>query len=401
MAYQDESIKDGDFKYGRMSFPELIAEALNNAPKGELVISDIFKSINLRHPQYKLEDMRWQKNVRGAISRNKNFAKANNYQQYWKFSEAYSIRGYIPGPKVAHEGKLQKSNNTKPGNTELTAECHFCEMKKNELKRDLLMPFLRFNSDKDQFECSLCNFSSSNRRKVYSHIRSIHANEINTKAIPDKTSENNQECDGSSCKKVYGRQGKNFWCKKCLQKKQLAEEMKKKESKVCQECGLTVQYQHLEAHRKAKHYQEKQNCNICLLEFPSRIHLTAHKRYHHEKIPCTQCGKLFGARYMKQHIQLAHIPDDQETYLPEHKNGKNYTVKKFGKLGKRVVYLHEGFTYHKIFQNRTTLRCQWARSLTRNKCTGTANLFLNIENPNLSHIEEKNPHNHENKFGTQ
>ena len=118
MAYQDESIKDGDFKNGKMSFPELIAEALDNAPNGELVISDIFKSINLRHPQYKLEDMRWQNTVRGAISRNKDFAKAtnkaNNYQQYWKFSQAYSILA----PKVVHEGKLQKSNNTKPSNLE-------------------------------------------------------------------------------------------------------------------------------------------------------------------------------------------------------------------------------------------------------------------------------------------
>ena len=287
--------------------------------------------------------------------------------------------------------------------TEWTEECDICEMKKNndELKRDLLIPFLRFNSEKNQFECILCNWFSSDRRKLYSHIRSIHGKEISTKAIPDKKSENNQECDGTSCKKVYGRMGKQFWCKKCLQKKQLAEDMKKKESNLCPECGVTVQYQYLEAHRKHKHNQEKQNCNICLREFPNRIYLTAHRRNHHEKIPCSQCGKLFAARYMNQHIQLIHTTDDQETYLPEHKNGKNYTVKKFGKLGKRVSYFHEGFTYHKMFKNRTTLRCQWARSLTRNKCNGTANLFLNIENPNLSYIEEKNPHNHENKFGTQ
>ena len=61
--------------------------------------------------------MRWQNSVSGALSRNKNFAKgnkANKYQRYWKFSEAYSI----PAPKVVHEGKLQKSNNTKPSNLE-------------------------------------------------------------------------------------------------------------------------------------------------------------------------------------------------------------------------------------------------------------------------------------------
>jgi DNA-directed RNA polymerase subunit RPC12/RpoP len=115
MTYQDGSIKDGNFKNGRMSYAELITEALNNAPRGELVISDIFKSINLRHPQYKLEDMRWQNSVSGAISRNKNFAKgnkANKYQRYWKFSEADSILA----SKVVNELKLKKSNNTKNGN---------------------------------------------------------------------------------------------------------------------------------------------------------------------------------------------------------------------------------------------------------------------------------------------
>ena len=117
MAYQDGSMKDGNLKNGKMSYAELIIEALNNAPKGELVISDIFKSINLRHPQYKLEDMRWQNSVSGAISRNKNFAKgnkANKYQRYWKFSEADSILA----PKVVNGLKFIKSNNSKNGNLE-------------------------------------------------------------------------------------------------------------------------------------------------------------------------------------------------------------------------------------------------------------------------------------------
>ena len=117
MAYQDESIKDGDFKYGRMSFPELIAEALNNAPKGELVISDIFKSINLRHPLYKLEDLGWQNTVRGAISRNKNFAKANkanNYQQYWKFSEADQGESIEDGDLMSYAELITEALNNAP-----------------------------------------------------------------------------------------------------------------------------------------------------------------------------------------------------------------------------------------------------------------------------------------------
>ena len=115
-----ESVEDNEgyeIKHVKITFANLITEALNNAPNGELVISDIYKSIKLRHPQYKLEDMRWQNSVSGAISRNKNFAKgnkANKYQRYWKFSEADSILAQ----KVVHELKFKKSNNTKNSNLE-------------------------------------------------------------------------------------------------------------------------------------------------------------------------------------------------------------------------------------------------------------------------------------------
>ena len=56
MAHQDKR-DDGEINSVKITFANLITEALNNAPNGELVISDIYKSINLRHPQYKLEDI--------------------------------------------------------------------------------------------------------------------------------------------------------------------------------------------------------------------------------------------------------------------------------------------------------------------------------------------------------
>ena len=198
--------------------------------------------------------------------------------------------------------------------TELTAECKLCEMKKNTvvLKRDLLMPMLRFNSEKDQFECSICNFSAPERGIIFTHLRSIHGNEIDTLNIPDTKSENNQECDGSTCQKVYGRLGKTFWCQKCSKKIQLAKEMKKKECKVCPECGVTVQ--NLSGHLTRIHNRETQICDICSREYPSLIHLTAHRKKVHEKVPCTQCGKLFAAKVMNRHIQSAHTPDDQKKF---------------------------------------------------------------------------------------
>ena len=75
MAHQDKSMDDCEINRVKITFANLITEALNNAPNGELVISDIYKSINLRHPQYKLEDLHWQNSVSSTISSSKNFVK--------------------------------------------------------------------------------------------------------------------------------------------------------------------------------------------------------------------------------------------------------------------------------------------------------------------------------------
>ena len=195
-------------------------------------------------------------------------------------------------------------------------ECQFCEMEKNTAvaKKDDLLPLLKFNQNEEKFQCSICNFLFSERQALYNHLRSIHKNEINTKSIINTKSEGNQDCDGSVCKKVYGKEGKGtkFWCKKCSKELQLAKEMRK-ESKagVCPECGLLAN--NLSAHRKDSHYTEKQTCSICSLEFRNLGRLHEHKKIH-DKVPCTECGKLFGTNRIKRHMQSAHTPDDQKKY---------------------------------------------------------------------------------------
>ena len=127
-------------------------------------------------------------------------------------------------------------------------------------------------------------------------------------------SEGNQDCDGLVCKKVYGiGKGKEFWCKKCLKELQLAKNMMK-ESKagMCPECGIHAN--NLSAHRAEMHYAEKQVCSLCSKEFRSLKLLNQHRQTVHEKIPCTECGKLFGTKKIKGHIQSAHTPDDQKKY---------------------------------------------------------------------------------------
>ena len=195
-------------------------------------------------------------------------------------------------------------------------ECQFCEMEKNEgdAKTDDLLPLLRFNQNEQKFQCSFCNFLFPEKSILVKHLRTIHRNEILAKSIMRAKSKGNQDCDGSVCKKLYGiGKGKEFWCKICSKELQLAKiMMKESKAGVCPECGILAN--NLSAHRAEMHYAEKQVCSLCSKEFGSLKKLNQHKQTVHEKVPCTECGKLFGLKKIKGHIQSAHTPDDQKKY---------------------------------------------------------------------------------------
>ena len=54
--------------------------------------------------------------------------------------------------------------------------------------------------------------------------------------------------------------------------------------------------------------------------------LYEHNRGVHEKVQCTECGKLFGLNKIKLHIKSAHTPDDQKKYRCD-KCGKGFIDK--------------------------------------------------------------------------
>ena len=203
---------------------------------------------------------------------------------------------------------------------EYSWECQFCEMGKNSanVEKEDLLPLLRFNQDEEKFQCFLCNSLFSERSKLSMHLRTIHRNEINKKTIMDYKSEKDQDCDGSICKKLYGisngmGKGKELWCKKCLKELKLAKQMKKKSNAaVCPECGILAN--NLNAHRNYMHFAEKQVCSLCSLELDSVHKLYKHKKMVHEKVTCTECGKLIGVNRIKHHMKLSHTPDDQKKY---------------------------------------------------------------------------------------
>ena len=139
-----KNIKNGNLEGSgyikpRMSYAQLIAEALNNAPEKALVLSDIYKAINAKYPYYELETHGWQNGIRHTLSLNKNFIKGHKLSfgkrgWYWtlqedRFIPAIGVKkrdhicsdcniGFASSTTLknhtiatGHEGKLQKSED--------------------------------------------------------------------------------------------------------------------------------------------------------------------------------------------------------------------------------------------------------------------------------------------------
>jgi len=74
----------------RMSYAQLITEALVNAPDGMLTLSEIYNAISARHPFYKMEARNWQNSIRHNLTLNKSFTKVPRMSSsegrgsYWK-----------------------------------------------------------------------------------------------------------------------------------------------------------------------------------------------------------------------------------------------------------------------------------------------------------------------------
>ena len=66
-----------------------------------------------------------------------------------------------------------------------------------------------------------------------------------------------------------------------------------------------------------RHHGEKQTCSYCGNEYAGIESLKSHINIVHEKIPCTQCGKLVGIARMNRHISSVHTPNDQKKYRCE------------------------------------------------------------------------------------
>ena len=225
--------------------------------------------------------------------------------------------------RIKKEG-IDFSKKPKPNGTQCE-DCYFCQMKKDNenVNPSLLFPFVKYNKEegnKKAFQCTICSFHGRTRAKMFTHIASIHKNEIYAEASNNSKLEEKYDCGEGTCKKMYYKaEEKKYWCKKCFRISQTTKAEKPKpekkpiviKQKLCPECGASTTS--LSKHLN-RHHGEKQTCSYCGQKYAGIESLKSHINIVHEKIPCTQCGKLVGIARMNRHIASVHTPNDQKKY---------------------------------------------------------------------------------------
>ena len=189
-----------------------------------------------------------------------------------------------------------------------------------------LYPYLKFDHEKDMFQCSICNYLSLKRCNSLRHIARNHKKEIRseTAGLNNRSTAETNDCGKSICKKLYGNQGKTFWCRECarffsnLAKLEKPRKRSKKiwNKELCQECGKNVT--NLKNHILHVHTIENVNCSKCEKVLKNAKALKQHNDNVHEKVPCAHCGKLFGAgSKMSAHIQNQHTSNEDKKHKCE------------------------------------------------------------------------------------
>ena len=78
-----------------------------------------------------------------------------------------------------------------------------------------LFQYCWYNTDKNMIECNFCKYSkpSSRRSDFFVHIRNKHKTEIHESDLPPEQIE---DCETKICRKLYGFNHQQLWCKECV-----------------------------------------------------------------------------------------------------------------------------------------------------------------------------------------
>ena len=174
----------------RMTYSELIAEALQNSSSGMLTLSDIFVSVSARYPYYKIGDPIWKKSLRGTLIRqdkksDKSFTKVSvDKDTYWTFSKMhldFTEKKLLPKPiDIDTEKHIDKSvsksdnKNTKP-NVEPSSLCTTHVSFENEKQGNFTV--LQYEKHiasiqeklENSYKCNYCNNYYSSNSSLKEH----------------------------------------------------------------------------------------------------------------------------------------------------------------------------------------------------------------------------------------
>ena len=174
-----------------------------------------------------------------------------------------------------------------------------------------------------KFECRICDKATALRHNAFIHLKLRHESDLTLKPT---NFEPKVDCGDRSCKKLYGLTQRRLWCRQCTSISRIPKkyyyytkigdrENHEAKFELCPECGKNVQ--HLKAHIRVIHNMVEQTCPQCGLKCKSVKYLKQHVQTMHEKVPCVECGKLYGVAVMKRHIQAQHTPNDERRFKCE------------------------------------------------------------------------------------
>jgi len=219
-------------------------------------------------------------------------------------------------------GKKKKRLKGVPRIKEEKGTPSYLKAKTIDIDDVVLFQYLKFDMDTKKFECNICNKSTALRHNAFIHLKLRHENELKMKD-EDPNSLIKDDCGNRSCKKLFGLTQRRLWCKQCTSISRIPKkyyyytkiadrEHHEAKFELCPECGKNVQ--HLKAHIRVIHNNTKQICPHCNLECNSVKYLKQHVQTMHEKVPCVECGKLYGIAVMKRHIQAQHTPSHERKF---------------------------------------------------------------------------------------
>ena len=379
-----------------MSYPQLIAEALNNAPEQTLILSDIYKAINAKYPYFKLETQGWQNSIKHYLiykNKNKDFIKGKPFDEHsWYWNLSKDVPESLLAKRKSEKRRIKSEKRRILANKKIKkikTDNHIEKSIPQNGVHPTACVLVHEGQKLKTFNCSQCNMKFVTTWKLRSHSLSVHKGTCTNPykcSFCDSTFRLLSDLVKHITKNHEGK--KSFRCSKCdssfITKSHLATHVLKyhegKKRYKCSFCDSEFRIcSDLVQHITKNHEGKKSfKCSICDASFMVKEYMIVHEKNHEKKKPqCPICGiKRCNDKILKQHILSVHERDNpykchrcpssftEEQHLTRH----NSQVHKENKIYKfscsicdneRNFSSYKGLVYHYelVHEGRNPLKC--------------------------------------------